>query len=122
MRRGEGTGKKRRNRNNRHHISIQYTRQDLTRLSPRNITRQHDTIDRGPRLQAKPRNDKRKQDKTKGWQRRQNFSKNRALILCPQSCICQGRKSIPCQHESLSHTIDDITKYPVKKKTENIVT
>ncbi len=64
MRRGEGTGKKRRNKNNRHHIAIQYTRQDMTRLSPRNITRQHDIIDRGPRLQAKPRDDKTEQDKT----------------------------------------------------------
>ena len=66
MRRGEGTGKEkeRRNKNNRHYIAIQYTRQDMTSPSPRNIIRQHDTVDKGPRLQAKPRDDKTEQDKT----------------------------------------------------------
>ncbi len=119
MRRGEGTGKERRNKNNRHHIAVRYTRQDMTRLSPRNITRQHDTIDRGPRRQAKPRDDKTEQDKTA--EETKNF-KSRTLILCPQIFICHGRESVPCQHDSLSHKIDDITKYPVKKETENIVT
>ena len=72
---GEGTGMECRNKKNRHHTAIQYTRQDMTSPSPRNIIRQHDTKDKGPTLQAKPRDDKRKQDNTKGWQRRQNFSK-----------------------------------------------
>ena len=94
----------------------------MTSPSPRNILTQHDIKDKGPTLQAKPRDDKRKQDNTKGWQRRQKFSKNRTLILCPQSCICHGRESVPCQHESLSHKFDDITNYPVKKEPENIVT
>jgi hypothetical protein len=72
MRRGEGTGKERRNNNNRHHIAIQYTRQDMTSLSPRNITRQHDTIDRGSRLQAKHATTRRNKRRL---QRRQHFSK-----------------------------------------------
>ena len=64
-----------RNKKNRHHTARQYTRQDMTSPSPRSIIRQHDIEEKGSTLQAKPWDDKRKQDNTKGWQWRQKFSK-----------------------------------------------
>ncbi len=72
----------RKNKNNRHGIAIQYTRQDMTRLSPRNITRQNDTIDRVQ--DCKPSHATTRRNKTR-LHRRQNFSKKQnSNLMCTE--------------------------------------
>ena len=60
--------------------------------------------------------------KHKGMAMEAKLFEKRTLILCPQRSICHGRDRVPCQHESVSPNIDDMTQYQVEKETENIVT
>ena len=104
-----------------HRKTIYETRHDKFKPKKHHKTARHSRQGSKTASQATRRQDGNKITQRDG-RGGKTFQKNRTLILCPQSCIWHGRVSVPCQHESLSHKFDDITNYPVKKETENIVT